>query len=223
MIMTAQFDLQQQDFQAAEQTLRRVIDIAPGSIEAYRFLGQTLLKQNKLEQARVELENNVKRDPRAIGSRTAIGVIYALTHDEDAAVKQYEAVLQIDPRAAIAANNLAWIYAQRGEKLQTAARLAQSAQLQLPDRLEVADTLGFVYYQQNLIQLAIPPLQNCVTKAPNYPMCRLHLGLALAKTKNLEQAKVNLEAALRLDPKIEGGDEARRLLTGLKLLDGRTQ
>ncbi len=66
------------------------------------------------------------------------------------AQKQYEKVMTLDPRAPVAANNLAWIYAESGANLDVALQLAQTAKAGLPDSPEVDDTLGWVYYKKDL-------------------------------------------------------------------------
>ena len=48
------------------------------------------------------------------------------------AKKRYETIINADPTAAVAANNLAWIYAEEGQKLDEALRLAQGAASKLP-------------------------------------------------------------------------------------------
>ena len=56
-----------------------------------------------------------------------IGVILEVQNKKDEAIKRYERALAIDPQAPVAANNLAWEYAERGGNLDVALRLAQVA------------------------------------------------------------------------------------------------
>ena len=58
--------------------------------------------------------------------------------------------MEADPRAAVAANNLAWMYASRGEQLDRALQLAQAAKAELPDDAAVSDTLAYVYIKKQL-------------------------------------------------------------------------
>ena len=125
-------------------------------------------------------------------------------------------MLEIDPRAAVAANNLAWIYAQDGGNLDIALQLAQTAKSQLPDQPEFNDTLGWIYYKKDLATLAIPPLQQSVEKDPKNPVYHYHLGLAYAKSGDKGKAKSSLEQALKLKPDFEGAAEARKVLASLQ-------
>jgi Flp pilus assembly protein TadD len=86
----------------------------------------------------------------------------------------------------------------------------------MPDRHEVNDTLGWIYYKKNLPTLAIPPLESSVEKAPENPLYRFHLGLAYAKAGRSDDARRALELALKLKPDFDGADEARSTLASLK-------
>ncbi len=58
----------------------------------------------------------------------------------------YERVLGYDPRAGVATNNLAWLYADAG-RLQAALELAQTSVAEQPEDPQAHDTLGWVFYQ----------------------------------------------------------------------------
>ena len=124
--------------------------------------------------------------------------------------------MQLDPEAAVAANNLAWIYSESGENLDVALQLAQTAKRKLPETPEVNDTLGYIYYKKDLPALAIPPLQASVQKDPNNPLFHYHLGLAYKKAGNSTQARESLSRALTLKPDFSGAQEARAALESLK-------
>jgi tetratricopeptide (TPR) repeat protein len=132
------------------------------------------------------------------------------------AQKRYEAIVSTNQRAPVAANNLAWIYADNDGNLDVALQLAQAAKSQLPAIPEVNDTLGWVYYKKGLPALAIPPLQESVAKDPDNPIYRLHLGLAYARAGQKEKARTDLERAIQINPKFDGADVARQTLLALK-------
>ncbi len=90
----------------------------------------------------------------------------------------FQKALDVDPRAAVAANNLAWLYARNNEKLDTALQLAQTAKAGLPDRHEVDDTLGWVCYKKGLSTLAVAAFERGVRLQPDNPSYVGHLGLA---------------------------------------------
>jgi Flp pilus assembly protein TadD len=80
----------------------------------------------------------------------------------------------------------------------------------------VNDTLGWIYYKKGLAALAIPPLRDSVEKAPKNATYHFHLGLAYVKNGDTAEGRKSLAAALALDPKFKGADEAQRTLASLK-------
>ena len=203
------------DLSGAEASFRKVIDVNPGALQAYGLLAQVYLSQKKLDQARAEFEQLAHRQAQAIGPPTMIAIIYGAQGKREESRRQYEKVLQIDDHAAVAANNLAYLYAEDGTNLDVALQLAQTAKSALPDAPEVDDTLGYVYVRKGLGSLAVPPLEASVQKDPKNPMLLLHLGQAYALTGEKAKAKRALEAALAISGSFEGAEEARKTLASL--------
>jgi tetratricopeptide (TPR) repeat protein len=131
------------------------------------------------------------------------------------AKEQYEAVLRIDPSAAVASNNLAYLYAQEDTNLDVALSLAQNAKAKLPDAPEVSDTLGWVYLKKGLASLAVPQLEDAATKLPKNGVVHYHLGVALAKVGDVARSKKSLELALTLPIDSATAAEARKLAESL--------
>ena len=134
----------------------------------------------------------------------------------DEARKRYEKILEIDSRAPVAANNLAWIYADSGENLDYALQLARSAAERIPNQPEVIDTVGWVYYKKQLGALAVPQFERCVQLDPKNPVYYFHLGLAYVQTGDTQRARQSLEQALKINPDFPGAAQARSSLAGLK-------
>jgi Flp pilus assembly protein TadD len=124
-------------------------------------------------------------------------------------------VLQLEPNAAVAANNLAWLYVESGVNLDLALQLAQTAKAGMPTQPEVSDTLGWIYCRKGLLSQAIRELEETIQRDPLNPLYQYHLGVAYAKNGNRDKAKRALEAALRLRPDFEGAADATRLLANL--------
>jgi tetratricopeptide (TPR) repeat protein len=133
------------------------------------------------------------------------------------AQKAYEKVLEIDPNAAIAANNLAWRYAESGGNLDLAQQLAQTAKSQGPDNPLFSDTLGWVYYKQGLPDAAVPLIRAAIDSDPGNPQYHYHLGLTYAKQGEDSKAIATLKGALALSPTFDGADEARRVIGELSI------
>jgi Tfp pilus assembly protein PilF len=204
------------DLATAERQLRQVLATDPSYLAAYGLLGQLYARQGKLDAAVAEFEALAQRQAKPVAALTMIGMIRQSQGDRAAAQQKFERVLQLDAEAPVAANNLAWMYAESGGNLDVALQLAQTAKRKLPETPEVNDTVGYIYYKKDLPALAIPPLQASVQKDPNNPLFHYHLGLAYMKAGNGAQARESLSRALALKPDFSGASDARTVLASLK-------
>jgi len=215
LLVAARSYMLMDDAAETERLLRRTIEADPSMLGAYAMLGQLYAKQNRTEPAIKEFNDLLAHNPRSVGAHTMLGMLLDAQNKRDEAKKHYEQAIAIDERAAVASNNLAWLYLESGGNLDLALQLAQSARNVLPDSPEVADTLGWVYFKKGLTEQAISTLKDSVTKQPERADFNYHLGLALAKSGDARSARQTLEKALRLDPKSSEAQEARTVLTQL--------
>jgi len=196
----------------AEKTLKRAIDVSPSTYEAYDLLGRLYASEGRAADAINEFNKLVERQPNSVAAHTMIGVLLEIENKRDEARKRYEQVLALDSRSPVAANNLAWIYAETGGNLDLALQLAQTAKEQLPDTPEVDDTIGWIYYKKGIQTLAIASFRASVDKDPKNATYQTHLGLAYAKNGDMLKARETLGNALKADPNAHGADEARKVL-----------
>ena len=205
------------DLKETETVLLRAIELDPSSLPAYSMLGQTYLRMNRLDDARAEFDRLATRQSRPVGALTASGTILQAQGKVKEARERFERVIGIDPGAAVAANNLAWIYADSGQNLDKAVQLAQSALVRLPDVPEVLDTLAWAYYKGSTPSLAVRPLTRCITVAPGAAGagCRYHLGLVHAKIGDVALAEQNLRTAIKLQGDALWVGDAKRAIAAL--------
>ncbi|HLG59062.1 MAG TPA: tetratricopeptide repeat protein [Vicinamibacterales bacterium] len=200
------------DQPAAERALRAAIDSDPSNLQPYAMLGQLYMAQKKLDQARTEFEAVAARQAKPIGALTMVGMIHQAQGHTPLARKRFEEVLALDSRAAVAANNLAWIYAETGENLDVALQLAQTATAVAPEVPELMDTLGWVYYKKNLPHLAIPLFERSAAKAPNNAGYQHHLGLSYLQAGDVAKGRAALQRALAAGPDAATSADIRGLL-----------
>ena len=203
------------DLKTSEELLRRVLSDDPSYLPAYAGLGQIYAKQGKLDAALNEFEAMARRDPKPVTALTLAGMLLEAQGKTAPARERYERVMQLDSSAPVAANNLAWIYAQSEAKLDTALELAQTARRALQNAPEVADTLGLIYYKKGLFSQAVRELSSAVSADDTNPAFHYHLGLALAKSGDKSAAAQHLSRALALKPDFEGSSEAKAILETL--------
>jgi tetratricopeptide (TPR) repeat protein len=203
------------DFRKAETAYRRVLDLDANNIEAYTRLGALYLMENRLEEARKSFEEMARHQKTPVAAETMVGIILTRQNRANEGREHFERALQLDPRAAVAANNLAWDYANNGGNLDIALQLAQTAKAELPDSASVTDTLGWIYYRKGLVSLAVTTLREAVQQDPSNANIQYHLGLAYLKNGNKLEARSTLQHVLKLSPQFREADEIRRVLTTL--------
>ena len=195
----------------AERILHAVIAEDASHLEAYELLGRLYFSQNRVDRAIEQYEAMAQHSSRPTGPRTMSGMLYEARGDRARARQTYETVVAADGSAGIAANNLAWIYAEEG-KLDDALRLARIAQQQLRRRPEGEDTLGWVYLRKGQASDAIAAFSRAIERAPNSALYHYHLGLAYLASGDTERGRAELKRALTISPDFNGADDARRRL-----------
>jgi len=203
------------DWTRAEALLKTAIETDPASLDAYSLLGQLYTSQNRLDAARETFGEVVKKRPEHVSAHTLIALIDEMEGNTTAARQRYERIVQIDPNAAVACNNLAYIYAEHGGNLDVAVQLAQRARQRLPDAPQIADTLGWVYYRKGLAQLAVPMFQQAVVKLPKSATYRYHLALAYRAMGDRKKAREAFTEVIATSPESREAGEARRALSAL--------
>jgi tetratricopeptide (TPR) repeat protein len=185
------------DSDSAEKMLRATIEMDPALVTPYDMLGRLYLNQGKLDQALSQFETLAQKQSRPVEAITMAGMILEKQGKNDLARTRYEQALRLDPNAATAANNLAWILAEAGQDLDRAIDLAKIATAASPDTPAVIDTLGWAWLKKREPQLAIPLFQRCVELEPANGWYHYHLGLAYDQAGDRDRARASLQRAFR--------------------------
>ena len=193
-----------------EATLNKILEVDANNMQAFIGLATLYLRQGKLDQAKARYEALSTRGPSVSAARTMVALILEAQGKPAEAKAAYEKVLAADPEAGVAANNLAWMYAEGAGNLDQALTLAQTAKRKMPNAPEVDDTLGWVYYKKDLAGPAIAALESAVKSNPKSAPSYYHLGMAHLKNDNREKAREAFDAALALTPDYKDAQEARR-------------
>ena len=197
-----------------EKTLRRLIDVDSKNAEAFGALAGLYMRTGRLDEARSAFESIIRRRPKDVVANTMLGTILQVQQKTADAQRVYEGVVSNPQQAPVAANNLAWLYAENGGNLDLALQLAQAAKRQIPNSSQVDDTLGWVYYKKNLADLAVPPLEDSVKRDPNNAVHVYHLGLAYLKAGEVTKALHAFDNAVTLKPDFKEAVQKRSEIRG---------
>ena len=190
----------------------RIIDIDSSHFQAFAGLASLFVSSGGLEEAKTEYEALARKQPKGVAAPTMVALILEAQKKPAEAQKVYEKIVATSPKAAVASNNLAWLYVEGGGNLDVAMQLALTASEQLPKVAEVTDTLGWIYVKKGLPDLAIPPLLASVEKDPKNASYRYHLGLAYAKKGDKRKARDAFDEALKIQPDMKEAADARNAL-----------
>jgi Flp pilus assembly protein TadD len=203
------------DLRAAERVLRQVVDQDPTMLPAYSMLGQIYIRERRMDEALAEFDQLANRHVNPVGALTMGGIILQAQGRIAEARVRLERAVALNPNAAVAANNLAWLYVEAGEQLEKSLTLARTAATAMPNSPEVLHTLGWAYYRNAQPALAVPPLARAIELDPKNATSRYHLGLAYAKAGDPTLARQNLERAISMGGALPWMAEARRELAAL--------
>ena len=206
---------ERKDGNSARSEFERAIQLSPDLTQAYLQLAELHRDHGEIDTAIEVYEEAAALQPKAAPIRALIGSMYLQKGDLEQARKNLERAMTLDANFAIAANNLAWIYAKQGANLDVAVSLAQKAKQLLPDQVSISDTLAWIYYQKGNYAGAIPLLEECVERAPQEATFRYHLGMTLLASGEKGGGRQQLETALHLRLTGDDGQEARRALSQL--------
>lgn len=174
----------------ARQTYRSALLCAPGWEVPHLILAQSLAGCGK-QQAAIDVlhaagnEYNVKSLPVQL----ALATMYQKVGQEHKAEALYQDILRHDPNSMTAANNLAFLYADKKpcpENLKKALELAtQAAAGKDPTAL---DTLGWVYYRLGNHEKALQSLLQARQGNPENMDVVYHLAVVLADSGDIKRA-----------------------------------
>jgi len=145
-----------------------------------------------------------------------LGIIYGKVNKHQKSIREMKAVLKFDPDNADAINFIGYSYAERGIRLDEAEKLINEALRLKPDSGYIIDSLGWVYFRQDRVKLAIDYLKNAWDLLPEDPTIAGHLGDAYKKDGQIEKALKVYKRALNLNPE---NKDLREKIINIRMTD----
>jgi Flp pilus assembly protein TadD len=131
------------------------------------------------------------------------------------AKKAYLEAVALDPKQAIAFNNLAFLAIGEQSRLDDALHWAQQAVELAPAVAPFQDTLGWVHRARSEFTEAVMVLKKAAALDPRQAEIHYHLGIAYAESGKPREAGAALRKALEIGGDFEGAKDARRRLDEL--------
>jgi TolB-like protein/DNA-binding winged helix-turn-helix (wHTH) protein len=103
------------DFVDAEHEYRKAVELGPNSALAHGWMGNYLWMTNHQAEAMKETETARSLDPLSLENNVQIGLIFYSERRYPEAEKEFQAVIEMDPRFFMAHRHLLRVYDQMGD------------------------------------------------------------------------------------------------------------
>jgi tetratricopeptide (TPR) repeat protein len=203
-------------FEEAHQAFTQAIQAQPKFMQAYIARGDVSIIQEHDAKAFEDYETARTLAPDVAGIHVKLGLLHERNQRFDQAVDSFRTAISLDPRQAIALNNLAWISVQHNTRLDEAVAWAEQAVALAPKVSAFQDTLGWVHRKRGELDKAADVLIKATALEPEQADIFYHLGVVESERGQTQKAVAALEKALELNAKFTDAEDARQRLQSLQ-------
>jgi len=203
----------------ALESFKAAIKAQPRNITGYQALAKFYVSsQQNPEEAIKLIRGAIKEQPDLVGLHFVLAGLLERTGDYEAAISEYDYLLNRDPDNMVVVNNLASLLSDHRSDAASAER-AQSlaARLRKSPIPQFKDTLGWVRYRQHDYKAAVPLLEEAVRGLPDQVSVRYHLGMGYISIGEMAKASEQLKKALDLAPTGDLAKQVRAALNSAEL------
>jgi tetratricopeptide (TPR) repeat protein len=158
------------------------------------------IAQKKFTEAEGMLRPLVESRPQDEDLHYLLANTYYEAKEYDKAEKEYRAILEINPENVDALNNMGYMFAERGVRLDEAEALIQRALKKKPMTGYVIDSLAWVYYKRGEYKKAQEYFEKALSLEFEDPVMFDHVGDTYKKLGDLKKAAEYWKRALELEP-----------------------
>ncbi|NIN08089.1 MAG: tetratricopeptide repeat protein [Planctomycetales bacterium] len=196
-------------FEPAIKAARHAVQASPSEAEYHYRLAWVLYRAGRRSDAiqtyrqlieRFDAERELSATRELVReSRLTLSHLYVQEDDFEAATELLEQVLDEFPEDHGAMNDLGYLWADRGIRLQRAWRMIQAACVAEPDNMAYRDSLGWVHYRLGDHHQALAQLQRAVQLGADRPdgVIYDHLGDVYQALGQAEQARTAWQKAVQ--------------------------
>jgi len=168
------------------------------------------------DKARALLVQATAIEPRLTVAHLELAQDAEARGDFDEAATRYRRVVDLEPDNAVALNNLAYLLADKKNAAAEAVPLAERAYRLSGEAPMVADTLGWAHYKTGDLAKAQLYLERAEKVVTSNVDILIHAATIHADLKNLEQARADVDALLKLDPKTAERPDVKALIARIR-------
>jgi len=185
-----------------ETALKGASKLNPKNIDIYKSLGTVYLEQKRFKEAQDTYKLILGLSPTDASAHFYLGSIYNELKNNDSAIKELKAALELKSDYHEALNFLGYIYVEENKNLDQAQVLIKKALELEPNNGAYIDSLGWLYFKQGKLKEALKELKRAASLLED-PVIYDHLGEVYFKLNDTLNAKLNWQKSLKLDPNQE--------------------
>ena len=178
---------QKNNFLAAENTYKKILEIEPNHFESNFYLGTLFLQIKKFNLAESLLQKALIINPHHSMTHNNIGSMFRELGEYQKATLHYEKAVKINPNYAEAFNNLGGVF-RKLEKYQKAVFCYEKAIQVTPENINIQNNLGTLFHELGEYQKALICYEKIIQINPNHPDVYSNLG-AIFKIIQLDNIK----------------------------------
>ncbi len=184
---------------AAEAELRSIIVYCPDLAEAHFFLGLSIEKQNRVEEALKSFQKaaDLKRDPRFL---VAVGNAYIQLKNFKAAEQAYGDALKLSSTSTKAMQGMSVLLYEQGNTSGSEDMLRRAIQI-APEDASLFYNLGVVLLRSGRVEEASESFRAATERRSPYPEALTQQGAAALRLGRFDQAERAFREAALHDPK----------------------
>jgi putative PEP-CTERM system TPR-repeat lipoprotein len=199
--------------------LKTAVAAQPTADALIGALSNLYIRAGDPHKAEAVLNTRLQADPKDVAIRSALGSLYFEQKKYDDAITEYTRIVAEQPTDAVALNNLAWLFQQKGDlmKARGLAEQAVAASSQTAKRApQIYETLGWILLAQGAADEALAYLSAANFADPKDPDIQYRLAVAFNRLGRTVDAQARLETLLGSGVTFSDRAEAEKLLQQLK-------
>ncbi len=208
--------LRRQQYDKALEAFTTAVNRQADFVPAYVGKGDALWGKGDATKASAEYATAVKLAPNEPALQIKIGMLDQWFGKRQAAEQAYLAAIRLDPKAAVAYNNLAWMAVEKNTDLAQARKWAQAAVDLNPSAAAFQVTLAWTYRAAKDLGRAASILEKSAAANPQSPDILYRLGIVYSEVGKTREAAASLEKALPREKDTREADDIRKRLAVLR-------
>jgi predicted TPR repeat methyltransferase len=168
---------QAEQWAAAADIYRSVLEVAPDRADAVHFSGVLAHQQARSEEAVALIERSLELEPDRADWHSNLGVVLQDRLRLDEAARAYRRAIALDPNHANAHSNLGVVLRARGQAADAEAAYRAAIRID-PEHSDAYHNLGVLLNAQGLPHEAAVCFSKVITLQPKHPEARRLLALA---------------------------------------------